>query len=204
MAIALAVIALVLLAGVLLYGAARRRDSADATGTVSVETQRRDVGAIELDDDAPDGRAVERAAALARREPTKDLVLTGSAPPAPFVAPDELAYGVTRRKFLNRSIIGMFVVPEFNFIVIHIFIHTINVINAHSSHHACLIHFHFIYIRSTHNYIYFFVHICTRIFICMFSPYLFSPYRLYFSVIGLQEENICAKTIKYCIRRIVS
>ena len=113
MFIAIAIIALVILAGVLFFAVSRRSDAADATGVLSRETARRDAGSVDLSestDVVPDGRAVERAAALERKQATTALVLAGSAPPAPFVAPDPETYGVTRRKFLNRSIIGMFVV----------------------------------------------------------------------------------------------
>jgi cytochrome b6-f complex iron-sulfur subunit len=68
--LAIAIPALVVAAGVLLFAAARRRDTGSATGSISHETTRRDRGPVTLDDDgAPlTGREVERAAALARRQ----------------------------------------------------------------------------------------------------------------------------------------
>jgi cytochrome b6-f complex iron-sulfur subunit len=46
---------------------------------------------------------VEAAAAAARTE----IVPVLSAPPEPFVAPDPIAVGVSRRQFFNRSLVGM-------------------------------------------------------------------------------------------------
>jgi cytochrome b6-f complex iron-sulfur subunit len=112
-AVVLAVVILVVLAAVLLLGTARRRDRGDATGVLSRETARRDRPAeiVEEETVAPvvTGRAVERAADLERRQAAQDLVLAGVAAPAPYVPPDPEAIGVTRRQFLNRSIIVMFI-----------------------------------------------------------------------------------------------
>ena len=68
-ALAIAIPALVVAAGVLLFATARRRDTGSATGSISHETTRRDRGPVSLDDEgAPmTGREVERAAALGRR-----------------------------------------------------------------------------------------------------------------------------------------
>jgi cytochrome b6-f complex iron-sulfur subunit len=112
LAVVLAVVILVVLAAVLLLGAARRRDRGEATGTLSRETAKRD-RAVELRDEeavaAPTGKAVERAAEIERRQAAKDLVLAGVSAPAPYVPPDPEAIGVTRRQFLNRSVIVMFI-----------------------------------------------------------------------------------------------
>ena len=103
---------LVVLAGVLLFAAARRRETGDAVGRLSRETKRKDTD-VTLPEPpeaaAPTGREVERAA---RGGSTGTAVAvvdeTEAAPPAPFVPPDPEALGVTRRQFLNRSIIGFF------------------------------------------------------------------------------------------------
>ncbi len=102
---------LVVLAGVLLFAAARRRETGDAVGRLSRETRRKNRDAESVDDERPPtGREVERAAADVRSG--KALAVVGGeevAPPAPYVPPDADALGVTRRQFLNRSIIGFFV-----------------------------------------------------------------------------------------------
>jgi cytochrome b6-f complex iron-sulfur subunit len=107
--LAIAIPALVVAAGVLLFAAARRRDTGSATGSISHETARRDRGPVTLDDDgAPlSGREVERAAALARREESLPVPRAEEAPVA-WVPPDEETLGVTRRQFFNRSIVSLF------------------------------------------------------------------------------------------------
>jgi cytochrome b6-f complex iron-sulfur subunit len=111
LAVVLAVVILVVLAAALLLGAARRRDRGAATGVLSRETAKRDKTA-EITEAEPvavaTGRSVERAAEVERRQAAKDLVLAGVSAPAPYVPPDPEAIGVTRRQFLNRSIIVMF------------------------------------------------------------------------------------------------
>ncbi len=106
MPVVLAVIVLVVLAGVVLVGASRRRDSG-ATG-LSREVRRSDRSNPALAkgaDEALSGREFEAAEAAAR--PAGDVAIVESAPPAPFVAPDPVALGVTRRQFFNRGIVGM-------------------------------------------------------------------------------------------------
>jgi cytochrome b6-f complex iron-sulfur subunit len=105
--IAIAIPVLVVLAGILLFGAARRRDTDAASGVMSHETTRRDRGPVQLSesDEAPvTGREVERAAVAARRqelEPVKPVE-----PPVAWVPPDAETIGVTRRQFFNRSIVA--------------------------------------------------------------------------------------------------
>jgi len=116
-AIALIVIGVVVvLAGIYLATTARR-DRAQATGLLSRETVKRDrsrANPVLNDLDAGtaetvSGREVERAAALERREPSREVVVAAkAAPPAPYVL-DEEAYGVNRRMFMNRSITGIMV-----------------------------------------------------------------------------------------------
>jgi cytochrome b6-f complex iron-sulfur subunit len=103
----IAIPVLVVLAGVLLFAAARRRDTGEAIGLLSRETRKRDRGGVQPDPDAAPttGRDVERATALERREPSKELVTAGARTPAPWVPPDPDALGVTRRQFMNRGIV---------------------------------------------------------------------------------------------------
>jgi cytochrome b6-f complex iron-sulfur subunit len=95
----------VVLAGVVLFAAARRRDVGSATGALSRETRKRDKPSVlEVETAAPvSGRQVEAAAELERRAP--ELVKVGGADLAEYVPPDAEAIGVTRRQFFNRSII---------------------------------------------------------------------------------------------------
>ncbi|MCB9372533.1 MAG: Rieske 2Fe-2S domain-containing protein [Microthrixaceae bacterium] len=103
---------LVVLAGVLLFAAFRRRETGEAVGLLSRETRRKDADASPApssSDAAPTGREVERAAAAGRAGTAVAVVdETEAAPPAPFVPPDPEALGVTRRQFLNRSIVAFF------------------------------------------------------------------------------------------------
>jgi cytochrome b6-f complex iron-sulfur subunit len=94
-----------------------RRDRASATGFLSRETRKRDrSGENPLIEDLKEtegqpatGRAVERAAVLERRgEGQAVVVASRPSPPATIGPIDEEAYGVTRRQFFNRSIVGMF------------------------------------------------------------------------------------------------
>ena len=105
MAVLFAVVVLVVLAAAVLFGAARRRDRS-ATG-LSREARARDRRnpALAAELTSPTGREVERAEREART--STDLEIVESAPPAPFVAPDPMAIGVSRRQFFNRGIVGM-------------------------------------------------------------------------------------------------
>ena len=106
--IAIAVPVLVVLAGVLLFAAARRRDTGSAEGVMSSETVQRDRGPVQLAEaDRPTtGREIERAAALARRESAAPVKV--AEPPVAWVPPDDETIGVTRRQFFNRSIVVSF------------------------------------------------------------------------------------------------
>jgi len=104
--VVLAVIVLVVLAGVVLVGASRRRDSGAAGLSREVRRSDRSNPALATGaDEALSGREFEAAEAAAR--PAGDVAIVESAPPAPFVAPDPVALGVTRRQFFNRGIVGM-------------------------------------------------------------------------------------------------
>lgn len=107
--IVLAVVVLVILAAVALAGAARRRDTDAATGSLSRESVKRDRAArreaAEVVAAGPSGRDVERSVALERR--VVDIEPVTASAPAVFVAPDPETYDVTRRQFLNRGVIAL-------------------------------------------------------------------------------------------------
>ena len=111
-AILIAIPVLVVLAGVVLFASARRRDTGEAIGELARETRKRDRGAVDLVevDEAPPatGREVERAAARDQRESGKELATVGAAAPVPWVPPDPEALDVTRRQFMNRGIVTFF------------------------------------------------------------------------------------------------
>ncbi|MFN0030153.1 MAG: ubiquinol-cytochrome c reductase iron-sulfur subunit [Acidimicrobiales bacterium] len=97
--------ALVVLAVVGLFATSRRRDRDNALGQLSRETKRRDAGARSVTAPAPvSGREYERSVALARSGTAVEPVT--AKPPAVYVPPDPETLGVTRRQFLNRSIVG--------------------------------------------------------------------------------------------------
>jgi cytochrome b6-f complex iron-sulfur subunit len=106
--LAVGALILVMLAGILLFAAARRRDTGNAVGVLSHETAKRDRGSVAFGDvDVPvTGREVERAAVLARRQ--EALPVKVEEAPVEWVPPDEETVGVTRRQFFNRSIVGLF------------------------------------------------------------------------------------------------
>jgi cytochrome b6-f complex iron-sulfur subunit len=95
---------LVVLAGVLVAGASRRRDTQDALGSLSRETRKRDRGqAVDASGEVT-SQEIERQAVLAR---SGKLVPADPAPLEPYVPPDDETLGVTRRQFLNRAIVGL-------------------------------------------------------------------------------------------------
>jgi len=102
---------LVVLAGVLLFATARRRDTDKVAGVMSSETARRDRGPVALSEQGEEapatGREVELAAVAARREAAKPVKVSAP-PPVAWVPPDEETLGVTRRQFFNRSIVATF------------------------------------------------------------------------------------------------
>ena len=111
----IAVVAFVVLAGVLLIAAARRNETTKAIGALSRETRSRDRGthpitAREEGKPTASGKELELAAALERRQAGKELVTADSSAPTAWVPPDPDTLGATRRQFLNRSITGFFVV----------------------------------------------------------------------------------------------
>ena len=114
MLIAAIIVIGVLLVAALVLSMARRRDAEHAVGMLSRETKKRDRSETAIQpiaEEAPvlTGREVEKAAAAEARgsavEPAGTAVPVPYAPPPPL---DEDALGVTRRQFLNRSILGAF------------------------------------------------------------------------------------------------
>jgi len=110
-----AVVAAIFLALVMAVTTSRRRDTERATGRLSRETVQKDrseesaaevlVGAGQV----PKGREIERLA-RADLEPTSGLPATTTEAQPPMIPPmDPETLGVTRRQFLNRGIVGAFV-----------------------------------------------------------------------------------------------
>ena len=104
----LVVIILVLVgfAGLLIVSTLRNRE-AEAAGSLSRETRRRDRMSRKPAPllEGASGKDVELAAQLARKG--GELVpVSESAPPVAYVAPDLDEIGVARRQFLNRSLVG--------------------------------------------------------------------------------------------------
>jgi cytochrome b6-f complex iron-sulfur subunit len=115
--LALVIVGVALLAIVLLFSTARRRDENRAVGRLSRETRARDRSdraITEVLDDvelqpARTGREVERAAVRDRVETRRVVLPATTEPPKPPAVPlDEEAYGVTRRQFLNRGVVTLF------------------------------------------------------------------------------------------------
>jgi cytochrome b6-f complex iron-sulfur subunit len=109
-ALVIAIPVLVLLAAILLVGTARRRDTGEAIGTLSRETVQRDRAAAKAGlrseaAPAPSGRDIERSTALERAQ-AGGLATVAPSTPAPWNPPDPETIGVSRRQFLNRSVLG--------------------------------------------------------------------------------------------------
>jgi len=108
--VVIAVVVLVLALAALVVSALKRRDLGMAIGELSRETKKRDrasaTPALSAHPEAnePTGKEIERAAVLARTGANVEPVTPKA--PVPFVAPDAETVGVSRRQFLNRSIVG--------------------------------------------------------------------------------------------------
>jgi cytochrome b6-f complex iron-sulfur subunit len=112
-ALLIAIPVLIVLAGVLLFASARRRDTGEVIGALARETRKRDRGAVTpsaATDTAVTGRQVEAAAALERREASRAVATIDAKPPVAWVPPDPEVLGVSRRQFFNRSIVTFFAV----------------------------------------------------------------------------------------------
>ena len=110
--IAIGVGVLVVLAVVLIAGAARRRDTGDGHRRPEPRDPqaRQEQGSHRrpLATEAPaTGAAVEKAAAIERREPSTAVVKSSAGEVAPWVPPDPETLGVTRRQFLNRGVVTL-------------------------------------------------------------------------------------------------
>jgi cytochrome b6-f complex iron-sulfur subunit len=108
----IAIPVLILLAGVLLFASARRRDTGEVIGALARETRKRDRGAVtpaDADALAVSGRQVEAAAAMERLESSRAVATIDARPPVAWVPPDPEVLAVTRRQFFNRGIVGFFV-----------------------------------------------------------------------------------------------
>lgn len=105
----IAIPVLVVLAGVLVFASARRRDTGTAIGALARETRKRDRGGVSPSIEVPTtGREVERAAALEQREGGSALARVESKAPVAWVPPDPEVLAVTRRQFFNRGIVTFF------------------------------------------------------------------------------------------------
>ncbi|MFA5566049.1 MAG: Rieske 2Fe-2S domain-containing protein [Acidimicrobiia bacterium] len=101
----IAIVVLVVLAGVGLIAAGSRRDSGLATGQLSSTTRKRDKQGSRRSTTSEEqlgGRKYERQALA----PSTEVEVVAPAAPTPWVAPEVEQVGVSRRQFLNRSIIG--------------------------------------------------------------------------------------------------
>lgn len=105
--IVIAVIVLVALAGAMLVAASKRSEAVTARGQLSRETLKRDAARRKAD------QAGAATPGLRGRELERVMMEGGgvatatSTVAATWVPPDEAAIGVSRRQFLNRSIIGL-------------------------------------------------------------------------------------------------
>ncbi len=107
--VVLAIVLLVLAAAAAVLSTVRRREN-QATGSLARETLKRDRSRRKADRElveagGPTGREVERAAVIARTG--NAIVPASSTAPTLWVPPDPETYGVTRRQFLNRSVVGL-------------------------------------------------------------------------------------------------
>jgi cytochrome b6-f complex iron-sulfur subunit len=114
--IAIGAVIVFLLLVVFVATTSMRRDRADAIGVLSRETKKRDRSKEAIEAVLPEveptvsGREIERAAVLERTGAGTVAVRPRTAPPAVSGPIDLETYGQTRRQFLNRGIVGVFVV----------------------------------------------------------------------------------------------
>lgn len=104
-------IVLALLAVVAFTAAIRRGDTQTAIGQLSGETVRKDRSSRLGTSSPGSSQAAARMEAEGRGESSGDVVAVKDRPPVeytPYVPPDPETIGVTRRQFLNRSIVAMF------------------------------------------------------------------------------------------------
>ncbi len=108
--VVLGIIVIVVLALAIVFSAVRRRETGQAVGQLSRETASRDRSArasgASTEAARPVGREIERAAAL-ERSGGGAVATASSTSPVVWVPPDPDTYAVTRRQFLNRSIVAV-------------------------------------------------------------------------------------------------
>jgi len=109
----LAIVGLVLLAGILLFAATQRRDSGQALNELSSEAKKRDrdrvkaaVGAAAAESGVS-GKDLEKTTAIEQRKAGLPVAPGADGDIEPWVAPDPEVIGVARRQFLNRAIIAL-------------------------------------------------------------------------------------------------
>jgi cytochrome b6-f complex iron-sulfur subunit len=102
----LAILIVLVLWGVLVAVTARRRDERRAIDRVA---------AREEEDPRARGREVERVAVLERQRREVVPVAEATPPPAEYLPPDPETLGVTRRQFLNRGVVTMFLLSMSGF-----------------------------------------------------------------------------------------
>lgn len=102
----LVIVAIVLLAGVLVAATMRRREQNVAVGHLSRETISRDRGRVTITTSSSEsGRDVERLAEDQRRRSVE--VVESKAVDVEWAEPDADQVGLSRRQFLNRSVVGV-------------------------------------------------------------------------------------------------
>ncbi len=107
----IAIPVLVVLAGVVLFASARRRDTGEVIGALARETRKRDRGAVSptaVGDAVVSGKQVEAAAAIERRAASQAVATVDAKPLVAWVPPDPEVLAITRRQFFNRGIVGFF------------------------------------------------------------------------------------------------
>lgn len=106
-AVVIAIVLILLAAAAVILSTVRRREVTNIAAGLSRESVKRDQTGREAQSDsvvaAPVGREIERAAVLARSGTA--VVAADSKVPTLWVPPDPETIGVTRRQFLNRSIV---------------------------------------------------------------------------------------------------
>jgi cytochrome b6-f complex iron-sulfur subunit len=105
-----AIVVGVVLVGGLFAATARRRDTDEAIGALSRETKVRDrkSGRSHIQgelDPRVAAKEAEQVAVQRWREPSRELATVGGRELAPYLPPDADTIGVSRRQFLNRSIV---------------------------------------------------------------------------------------------------
>jgi cytochrome b6-f complex iron-sulfur subunit len=109
--VVIAIVAVILAAGVFVLATSSRRDRASAMGMREAKRKDRSRGTVERLERDEGRRSAADVEAEARMESrgTELVALTKAAPPASRAPMDEEVLAVTRRQFFNRGIVAMFV-----------------------------------------------------------------------------------------------